>query len=41
MSNQSLGRPLPVQGFHKVSAIVLLSVLLYHLWYTITVKLRK
>ncbi len=33
--------PLPVRGFHKVSAIVLLSVLLYQLMDTITVKLRK
>ncbi len=32
---------LPVRGFNKVSAIVLLSVLLYQIWYTITVKLRK
>jgi hypothetical protein len=30
--------PLPVCGFHKVSAIVLLSVLLYQIWYTITVR---
>ena len=29
---------LPARGFHKVSAVVLLSVLLYQLRYTITVK---
>jgi hypothetical protein len=34
--------PLPARGFNKVSAIVLLSVLLYQMmWYTITVKRRK
>ena len=31
--------PLPARGFHVVSAIVLISVLLYQImWYTITVK---
>jgi len=29
---------LAVRGFHTVSAIVLLSVLLYQIWYTITVR---
>jgi hypothetical protein len=33
--------PLSVYGVRAVSATVLLSVLLYHLWYTITAKLRK
>ncbi len=33
--------PLQTHGFCKVSAIVHLSVLLYQLWYTITVNLRK
>jgi hypothetical protein len=32
---------LPARGFHTVYEIVLLSVLLYQIWYTITVKLRK